>query len=107
MGRRRSNEWSDVEALAFAPRQLNCKPSRVGLVRRLFDFYVRCAEAGIALYGNSSPRRAERVYRSCSHRSSHAHAPTMLLVGWLSNVTAPVAGSPPSPLSIDAASQGF
>jgi hypothetical protein len=45
------HEWSDVEALPFAPRCLNCKPSRFGSVRRLFDFYDRCAAEGIALYG--------------------------------------------------------
>lgn len=45
------HEWSDVEALPFAPRCLNCKPSRFGSVKRLFDFYDRCADEGIALYG--------------------------------------------------------
>jgi L-alanine-DL-glutamate epimerase-like enolase superfamily enzyme len=45
------HEWSDVEALPFIPRCLNCKPSRFGSVKRLFDFYDRCAEHGIALYG--------------------------------------------------------
>jgi hypothetical protein len=43
--------WSDVEALPFEPRCLNSKPSRFGSVRRLLDFYDRCAAAGIALYG--------------------------------------------------------
>ena len=43
------HEWSDVEALPFQPLALNCKPSRFGSVRRLFDFYDACAERGIAL----------------------------------------------------------
>ena len=43
--------WSDVEALPFRPRCLNSKPSRFGSVRRLLDFYDRCAAEGIALYG--------------------------------------------------------
>ena len=45
------HDWSDVEALPFRPRCLNSKPSRFGSVRRLFEFYDRCADAGIALYG--------------------------------------------------------
>src|SRR5437899_3360577 len=45
------HDWADVEALPFAPRALNCKPSRFGSVKRLFDFYDGCAEHGIALYG--------------------------------------------------------
>jgi hypothetical protein len=45
------HSWADVEALPFPPRCLNCKPSRFGSVERLFEFYDRCAERGIALYG--------------------------------------------------------
>jgi hypothetical protein len=45
------HSWGDVEALPFRPRGLNCKPSRFGTVRRLFEFYERCEENGIALYG--------------------------------------------------------
>ena len=39
------HSWADVEALPFAPRCLNSKPSRFGPVARLFEFYDRCAEA--------------------------------------------------------------
>jgi hypothetical protein len=42
---------ADVEALPFAPRTLNMKPSRFGYVRELLDFYDYCAEREIALYG--------------------------------------------------------
>jgi hypothetical protein len=45
------HSWADVEALPFAPRCLNCKPSRFGSVERLFEFYDRCDEHGIRLYG--------------------------------------------------------
>jgi hypothetical protein len=45
------HSWADVEALPFAPRCLNVKPSRFGSLKRLFEFYDRCAEQGIALYG--------------------------------------------------------
>ena len=42
---------ADVEALEFAPKCLNSKPSRFGSVLRLFDFYDHCEERGIAVYG--------------------------------------------------------
>ena len=45
------HSWADVEALPFAPKCLNVKPSRFGSLERLFEFYDRCAEQGIALYG--------------------------------------------------------
>jgi hypothetical protein len=45
------HSWADVEALPFEPRCLNVKPSRFGTVERLFEFYDRCAERGIELYG--------------------------------------------------------
>lgn len=45
------HSWGDVEALPFAPRCLNVKPSRFGSLERLCEFYDRCAEQGIVLYG--------------------------------------------------------
>ena len=45
------HSFADVEALSFAPRCLNVKPSRFGSLERLFEFYDRCAERGISLYG--------------------------------------------------------
>jgi len=45
------HSWADVEALPFAPRCLNVKPSRFGTLERLLEFYDRCEERGIALYG--------------------------------------------------------
>ncbi len=45
------HSWADVEALPFAPKCLNCKPSRFGKLERLLEFYERCAEHGIELYG--------------------------------------------------------
>ena len=45
------HSWADVEALPFAPRCLNCKPSRFGTIERLFHFYERCEAEKILLYG--------------------------------------------------------
>ena len=41
----------DVRALAFAPRMLNVKPSRMGGLRELLDLYDYCAEHAIGNYG--------------------------------------------------------
>ena len=45
------HSWADVEALPFAPRCLNVKPSRFGSVERLFEFYDRAEKRGLRLYG--------------------------------------------------------
>ena len=42
---------ADVLALPFKPRMLNVKPSRLGSLRGLLDFYDHCAEQGIGNYG--------------------------------------------------------
>ena len=41
----------DVDALPFAPKIVNVKPSRFGPLRRLFHMYDTCAERGIGMYG--------------------------------------------------------
>jgi hypothetical protein len=41
----------DIEALPFAPKMVNVKPSRFGSVRALFDGYDYLAERGIRAYG--------------------------------------------------------
>jgi hypothetical protein len=96
------HEWSDVEALPFAPRCLNCKPSRFGSVRRLFHFYDACREHGIALYGGGqfelgSGRDQIQVLASLFHPDApNDVAPSAY------NVSRPVAGLPQSPLELTA-----
>ena len=41
---------ADVESLEWPPRSVNVKPSRIGGVQKLFDFYDYCAEHGIIMY---------------------------------------------------------
>jgi L-alanine-DL-glutamate epimerase-like enolase superfamily enzyme len=41
----------DIEALPFAPRMVNLKPSRLGGVKPLFDAYDYTAQRGIGAYG--------------------------------------------------------
>jgi L-alanine-DL-glutamate epimerase-like enolase superfamily enzyme len=42
---------ADIEALPFAPRMVNLKPSRLGGIKPLFDAYDYTAEHGIGAYG--------------------------------------------------------
>jgi hypothetical protein len=42
---------ADLEALAFVPRMVNFKPSRIGSLEHLFDAYDYTAERGIGGYG--------------------------------------------------------
>jgi hypothetical protein len=42
---------ADIEALPFAPRMVNVKPSRLGPLRSLFGAYAYCEERGIGMYG--------------------------------------------------------
>jgi hypothetical protein len=42
---------ADITALAYPPRMVNIKPSRLGGLRNLLDAYDYCAERGIGNYG--------------------------------------------------------
>jgi len=94
------HEWSDVEALPFRPRCLNCKPSRFGSVRRLFDFYDACEREGIALYGGGQfelgPGRGQIQLLASLF---HADAPNDVAPGGY-NAASPLAGLAQSPLEI-------
>jgi hypothetical protein len=94
------HEWSDVEALPLQPRCLNCKPSRFGSVKRLFDFYDACERQGIAVYGGGQfelgPGR-DQVQLLAS--LFHADAPNDVAPGGY-NAASPVAGLPLSPLEL-------
>jgi hypothetical protein len=94
------HDWSDVEALPLQPRCLNCKPSRFGSVKRLFDFYDACERQGIAVYGGGQfelgPGR-DQVQLLAS--LFHADAPNDVAPGGY-NAASPVAGLPLSPLEL-------
>jgi hypothetical protein len=94
------HDWGDVEALPTKPRCLNSKPSRFGAVRRLFEFYERCEEEGIALYGGGQFELG--VGRTQIQRLAslfHADAPNDVAPGGF-NAPAPEAGLPLSPLEL-------
>ena len=56
----------DIEALPFAPRMVNIKPSRIGGLKRLCDSYDYCADRGIGAYGGGQfelgPGRGQAQY---------------------------------------------
>ncbi len=95
------HDWTDVEALPFAPRALNCKPSRFGSVKRLFDFYDACAKHDIALYGGGQyelgPGRAQIQLLASLF---HPDAPNDVAPDGF-NVTEPVSGLPEPPLRVE------
>jgi hypothetical protein len=94
------HSWDDVEALPFTPRTLNSKPSRFGSVRRLFDFYDRCADEGIALYGGGQYELGvgrDQIQRLAS--LFHADAPNDVAPAAY-NDPEPRAGLPESPLTL-------
>jgi len=94
------HEWSDVEALPFAPKTLNCKPSRFGSVKRLFDFYDECAERGIGLYGGGQYELgAGRVHIQRLASIFHPDAPNDVAPAGY-NAAEPEAGLPVGPLAL-------
>ena len=87
-------------ASAFAPKGLNCKPSRFGPLQRLFDFYDHCererASRSTAAASPSSARAAGRS--SCWPRSSTPTAPTTSRRRAGTRTTSRAPASPASPL---------
>jgi hypothetical protein len=101
------HSWADVEALPFPPRCLNSKPSRFGSLRRLFEFYDRCAERGIALYGGGQwelgPGRGQIQLLASLF---HPDAPNDVAPGGY-NSSEPLAGLETSPLDPQPDATGF
>jgi L-alanine-DL-glutamate epimerase-like enolase superfamily enzyme len=98
---------ADIEALPFAPRMVNLKPSRIGGLRKLCDTYDYCAEHGIGAYGGGQfelgPGRGQAQYLASLF---HPDTPNDLApVGFNQNEPAP--GLPASPLSPAPDSVGF
>lgn len=101
------HSFADVEALPFEPRWLNSKPSRFGSLARLLEFYDRCAEAGIQLYGGGQfelgvGRDQIQILASLIH----PEGPNDVAPGGY-NAAEPTPGLPESPLELDLAPAGF
>jgi L-alanine-DL-glutamate epimerase-like enolase superfamily enzyme len=98
---------ADIEALPFAPRMVNLKPSRIGGLPKLCATYDYCAEHGIGAYGGGQfelgPGRGQAQYLASLF---HPDTPNDLApVGY--NVEDPPPGLPGSPLPPAAAAVGF
>jgi hypothetical protein len=98
---------ADIQALAFAPRMVNVKPSRVGGLRPLCATYDYCAEHGIGAYGGGQfelgPGRGQAQYLASLF---HPDTPNDLApVGY--NEASPAAGLPDSPLTPAPSRIGF
>jgi L-alanine-DL-glutamate epimerase-like enolase superfamily enzyme len=97
----------DIEALPFAPRMVNVKPSRIGGLKRLCDTYDYCAERGIGAYGGGQfelgPGRGQAQYLASLF---HPDTPNDLApVGF--NEPEPRPGLPVSPLAPAPEAVGF
>ena len=98
---------ADIEALPFAPRMVNLKPSRLGGLAPLCAAYDYCAEHSIGAYGGGQfelgPGRGQAQYLAALF---HPDTPNDLApVGY--HVAVPEPGLPGSPLPPAAAATGF
>lgn len=96
----------DIEALAWAPRTVNVKPSRFGSVEKLFAAYDYCEARGIGAYGGGQwelgPGRGQiQLLASLFHPSTpNDVAPREFNLE-------PRPGLPESPLEVRARETGF
>ena len=98
----------DVLRLPFAPRTLNCKPSRYGSLARLLDFIDHCAAAGISLYGGGqSELGVGRGQIQLLASMFHADAPNDVAPAGWDQDDWPRTGLAVSPLTPAPAAVGF
>jgi L-alanine-DL-glutamate epimerase-like enolase superfamily enzyme len=97
----------DIEALPFAPRMVNVKPSRFGGLERLCAGYDYCAAHGIEAYGGGQFElgvgRGQAQYLASLF---HPDAPNDIAPGGY-NEPSPPDGLPPSPLEPRPSATGF
>jgi L-alanine-DL-glutamate epimerase-like enolase superfamily enzyme len=98
---------ADIEALPFAPKMVNIKPSRFGSLRELCAGYDYCAEHGIGAYGGGQfelgPGRGHIQYLASLF---HPDTPNDVAPGGY-NLTEVPPGLPDSPLPPRPAAVGF
>ena len=97
----------DIDALPFAPRMVNVKPSRIGGLARLCATYDYCAEHGIGAYGGGQfelgPGRGQAQYLASLF---HPDTPNDLAPAGY-NASEPAPGLPASPLAPAPDETGF
>jgi hypothetical protein len=98
---------ADIEALPFAPRMVNIKPSRLGGLRNLLDAYDYCRKREIGNYGGGQFElgvgRGQIQYLASLF---HADAPNDVAPTGF-NLPLPEAGLPASPLAPAPSAAGF
>ena len=98
---------ADIEALPFAPRMVNIKPSRIGGLPKLCATYDYCAEHGIDAYGGGQfelgPGRGQAQYLASLF---HPQTPNDLAPAGF-NRDDPADGLPASPLPPAPDATGF
>jgi hypothetical protein len=98
---------ADIEALPFAPRMVNLKPSRLGAISSLFDAYDFCARRNIGSYGGGQfelgPGRGQIQYLASLF---HPDTPNDTSPSGFHAVDPPP-GLPVSPLSPAPSATGF
>jgi hypothetical protein len=97
----------DIEALPFAPKMVNIKPSRIGGLRKLCDTYDYCVDQGIGAYGGGQfelgPGRGQAQYLASLF---HPDTPNDLAPTGF-NRSEPQPGLPSSPLAPAPEPAGF
>jgi len=97
----------DVEALPFAPKMINVKPSRAGGLRPLFALYDYCEQRAIGMYGGGQfELGAGRGHIQYLASIFHPSTPNDVAPGGY-NAPDPAAGLPSSPLPVQAQRTGF
>jgi L-alanine-DL-glutamate epimerase-like enolase superfamily enzyme len=97
----------DVEALPFAPKMINVKPSRAGGLRSLFALYEYCEQRGIRMYGGGQfELGVGRGHIQYLASIFHPDTPNDVAPGGYNDVE-PVDGLPASPLAVQAHPTGF
>jgi hypothetical protein len=98
---------ADIEALPFAPRMVNIKPSRIGSLPDLCATYDYCAERAIGAYGGGQfelgPGRGQAQYLASLF---HPDTPNDLAPAGY-NANDPADGLPSSPITVAADATGF
>jgi len=99
---------ADIEKLAFLPRTINVKPSRIGTWRELLRTYEWCAERDITCYGGGQSElgvgRGQIQYLASIF---HASSPNDIAPSGYDWPDFPETGLPPSPLPPELESTGF
>ncbi len=97
----------DIESLAYRPRMVNIKPSRLGPLRNLLDTYDYCAANGIGSYGGGQTElgvgRGQIQYLASVF---HPDTPNDVAPSGF-NLPSPPAGLQPSPLPVTPSALGF